>query len=169
MAEFSPTKLEIELDDNAGFERGWRITQNVVLGLITLALLAAVAGLMGPGLLPQARIPMQSVPYDVTYDRTLRFQAPARIMIEGKKEGSAGSGVSVHVSRDLIDAGGLEGTSPQPISVTSDKDGLLYRFSTAPGPAGKLILMIRPTRAWLLNSKIAIDGEPVSLKQFVWP
>lgn len=168
MADFSPSHLDVAIDDNQTFERRWRITQRVVLSLITVALLAAIAGLMGPGLMPPARVSLRTVPFDVTYDRTLRFRTPARITIEGRN-GSVGVETMVHVSRDLVDAGGLESTSPEPRSVTADKDGLLYHFATAPGAPGKLILMIRPAEAWMLNSTITVNGAPATLKQFVWP
>jgi hypothetical protein len=168
MAALSPQELDVDLDDHAGFERHWRGVQTLVLSLIGLSLIAGLLGFMGPGLLPRLHKPLRTVPFDVSYDRTLRSQATGEIRIEGR-DGLLGPEVRVHVDRELIDAGGLQDTSPQPVSVTADADGQLYRFATAPGSSGTLTLKLKPARAGMLEGELVIDGEPVTLRQFVWP
>ena len=168
MADLSPSDLDVDLDDHAGFERRWRRVQAVVLSLIALSLLAGLLGFMGPGLLPRLHHPLRTAPFDVSYDRTLRYQAPAEIRIEGRAD-SPGKDVRVRVDRALIDAGGLQEAIPQPASVAADGDGQLYRFTGTGGDAGTLVLKFRPTRPGMLESKLVVDDEPLTLRQFVWP
>lgn len=168
MAELSPSDLDVDLDDHAGFERRWRRVQTIVLSLIAISLVAGLLGFMGPGLLPRLHRPLQTAPFDISYDRTLRFQAPAEIRIEGRT-GAPGQDVAVQVDRTLIDAGGLQEAIPQPASVSASGDGQLYHFSGTSGSTGTLVLKLRPSKPGMLESKLVVDGEPVTLRQFVWP
>jgi hypothetical protein len=168
MAGLSPSDLDVDLDDHARFERRWRWVQAIVLGLIAISLAAGLLGFMGPGLLPRLHQPLRTAPFDVSYDRTLRYQAPAEIRIEGRS-GAPGQDLQVHVDRELIDAGGLQQATPQPVSVSADGKGQLYRFAGTAGSAGTLVFKLRPSRAGILNGKLVVDGEPVTLRQFVWP
>jgi hypothetical protein len=134
----------LEIEQDLTFQRReWRI-QRVVWFLLAVLLVAALAGLLGPG--PLSSTARQASGFEVHYLRFTRWQAPHTLTIT--LQPSAAQTVALSINRSYLDSMQVQQITPQPASVKLSGDNYVFLFDT---------------RGAQLPTDIAFDLQPSSM------
>jgi hypothetical protein len=138
---------------------------------IGLILLAAVAGLMGPGPL-SSRTAQASPSLKIEYDRFTRYHSPATTRVTVALSGGADE-VRLVLDRKFLEAIELESITPEPARVELTAGGQIYVFD-APHRAGgdaEIVFHYRPDRTMqTIGGTVGLAGGPsLGFSQFVYP
>lgn len=121
----------LEIAEDMGHQQWqWRL-ERLGLVLMTALLVAAVAGLLGPGLFSRRQVIAPDAALIVEFDRTLRIQTPATLDVRVVRP--AGSSVELTIGRDFLDRISLERIRPEPRESRLAADGVTWRFDLEPG------------------------------------
>lgn len=134
-------------------------------------LLAALAGLLGPGPL-SSRIASAGPPLSVEYQRFLRNHAPADLRIRVAPPAGADT-IRLLVGNAFLEAIELTGVTPAPEAVEVTPEGHVFVFE-APGLGSREALILyrfEPDAAFSdVPVRTALEGGPeVRFSQFVYP
>jgi hypothetical protein len=138
---------------------------------IGLVLLAAAAGLMGPGPL-SSRTANAGPSLKIEYDRFTRWHSPATLRVTVARSAAAGQ-VRLNLNRAFLEAIELQSVTPEPARVELAPGGQTYVFD-APRLAGgdaEIVFHYRADRTLRnLGGVIGVDGGPrLAFSQFVYP
>lgn len=150
--------------------REWR-AQRIGWLAMALLLVAALAGLLGPGPLSSSVASAPDGALRVEYDRFERLQAPNELRI-GLPADVAGAGsVRLRLNREFVENADIERFDPQPESVAVDADGFVYEFVVNPaGSAPTVIAHYQYRTAGSTPVRVSIEGGPaVAFSQWVYP
>ncbi|MEK0361807.1 hypothetical protein [Pseudomonas sp. CBC3] len=132
-------------------------------GLVAITLL----GVFGAGPLSQTEARTANGDLLITYERFERNGAASQLQIEAR----AGSDGQVWLSVDgaLLERFTIEGIHPQPITAESFGNGM--RVQLQPDAQGWAIvyLSLRPDGIGLARSVAQLNGQSVTLTQFIYP
>ncbi len=144
-----------------------------ILGRLFLAalLLAALAGLLGPGPL-SSRTANAGGALSIDYQRLVRNHAPADLRIQVVRPAGQDS-IRLLVGNAFLGATELRNVTPDPASVEVTPEGHVYVIEAPElGSMAALILYhYEPDAAFAeIPVRIALEGGPeVSFRQFVYP
>ncbi len=148
-------------------ERFHRLGRWLFAGL----LLAALAGLLGPGPLSSRTAEVSPV-LSVEYDRFVRNHAPADLRIRVMPI-AGGDTVRLFVSNAFLQATELTRIKPEPEAVEVTPEGHVYVMSAPRLEGGTTLILYRyePDGAFSdIPVRIAVEGGPeVRFRQFVYP
>jgi hypothetical protein len=164
---------DLEVNENIDFQRRiWRF-QTVGRVVMALVLVAALLGLLGPGLLsngasadsPQAELGVKE------YERFLRFMKPTTLRIGLEPGAVTEREARVWLDRQYIEGVQIQHITPQPQRVEAGSKGLTYVFNVEdPNQSTAFSFDLQPQKMGLLQGRVGLeDEEPVSFKQFVYP
>jgi len=143
----------------------WKI-QRVAWAVALLILLAALAGLLGPG--PLSHAEAGDAPLRVEYNRLVRYQAPEVLRIHLGPGAARGGKSRIWLSRAFIEQVELKHVDPEPSSVEAGADRFTYTFDAANG--GVVVFHFEPNTFGRTESAVGADGaQPVAVGQFVYP
>jgi hypothetical protein len=173
MTEQGRHRGDLQINEDIGFQRRiWRF-QTVGRVVMALVLLAALLGLLGPGLLsnhasadsPQAALGVKE------YERFLRFMKPTTLRIGLEPGAVTEREARVWFDRQYIEGVQIQHITPQPESVEAGSKGLTYVFNVEdPNQSTAFSFDLQPQKMGLLQGRVGLEGEePVSFKQFVYP
>ena len=139
--------------------------------VMALLLLAALAGLMGPGPL-SSRTASAGPSLKIQYDRFTRYHSPASLHVTVAPASGADQ-IRLDLDRRFLEAIELESVTPQPARVELATGGQTYVFDAprlANGDA-EIVFHYRPDRTMrsLRGSVGLADGASVAFTQFVYP
>ncbi len=143
------------------------------LGWIVFAglLLAALAGLLGPGPL-SSRIASADPALSVEYERFLRNHAPADLRIRAAPSAGADT-IRLLVGNAFLEATELTGVTPAPEAVEVTPEGHVFVFEAPELGSSEALILYRfePDAAFSdVPVRIALEGGPeVRFGQFVYP
>ena len=168
-----PPHLEQTAGMDLGFdphvENAWLNVQRVAWCVMTLVVLAGLAGVFGRGPLATANASSPDGSFSVRYERFTRFRTPTQTILT--LIGPRSSEYRVHVSASLLAAIPVQSIDPRPVRQIAAADGtdLVFAGDGTPGPA-TIAFTGQPAKAGPVAGTIALAGEPaLSLHQFVWP
>jgi hypothetical protein len=162
---------DLEITQDLPHERlEWRL-ERIGWSVMALVLLAALAGLLGPGPLSRATAGEPGAPLWVEYHRFARYQAPAMLRVHlGPGTARAGQ-ARLWLNRDYVEHIELLHIDPEPEKVEVLPDRLLYIFNV-PDPA-------RPTAVTYyfeantyghLPLRVGLEAGPqLAVSQFYYP
>lgn len=159
---------DIEVDQHLRFQRREWVAQRVAWFAGLLLLVAAVLGLLGPGLLTHAS--SRAGPLEVEYDRVVRRggEADLGVLIDGRAV--AGSTVRVLVDGGYLDDVTVNSITPEPDQATSTDEGVEYSFSVVPGRDFAVTFSLVPDALWSSGGELRLpDGTSVQFSQFFLP
>ena len=139
--------------------------------LLALLVLAALAGLLGPGPL-SSRTARAGPALSVEYERFVRNHAPADLRIRVVPPPGEGV-VRLHVNRAFLEATQLDNISPEPEAVEIGPAGHIYVLK-APRLGGRETVILYHYQAdgpfADIPARVGIEGGPqVRFDQFVYP
>ncbi|MCM5679610.1 hypothetical protein M8A51_08700 [Schlegelella sp. S2-27] len=144
----------------------WRI-QRIVWPLMTLLLLAIVAGLLGQGPIARAQAGSGDAGVTMEYHRFLRRLAPDRLEL---KLLASSERVRLHIDARYLDAVELERVFPEPEAVLSGTEATTLEFAGRPGHWTVVHIELNPQAIGTIEGWVAVDQrahQPFS--QFVYP
>jgi hypothetical protein len=158
----------LEMECDAGLQRReWRI-ERVGRGLMLLAVLIALAGLMGgDGPLNQTRLRSKDGMVQVEYEWLLRQQNDSQMiwrLTPAQAEARLG------ISREFLDKLSVKDMLPAPTSIrTSGEDAVLV-FETLPYHPLLLTMGVQARHVGMVQSPVTLNGKPVGeLRVWVLP
>ena len=157
----------LELDEDLGFQIAeWR-AQRVAWVIMALVVIAALAGLVGPGPLSAARAAGGSV--EVTYDRFLRYGVDTEVTVTARGPATADSLV-VRFARGYLESFEIVQTHPEPVAQLAAAADLVHVFHFADGAERRVVYRLEPKAAGRVRGAVAVDGSgAVTLSAFVYP
>jgi hypothetical protein len=168
MAELTAEGSGIEVETHSRFHRYWRVGQKLVIGILTLAMIAGLLGFMGAGPLSRAHQLSKIGSIDVSHDRFSRVQGAGKIVIEHRRSSLRGP-MAVHLDQRLVDALGVTDMTPIPSRSEADAQGITYFFDTQARAGAKVTLHTKPTVPGIIRGRLAVAGEAYPITEFVWP
>jgi hypothetical protein len=157
--------------DLAYQQREWTVQRAGWL-VMTLILLLALAGLLGPGPLSSATAGNEAADsLWLKYDRFTRLKAPASLLIHLGPNATAGEEVHLQLNRPYLNRIQIQAVTPDPRRVEITAEGLLYVFDVAePGAPAEISFHFQPLRFGPLKGQIGLaDQLPLTFNQFVYP
>jgi hypothetical protein len=161
---------DLEIDEDAAFaERGWRFQQ---VGWLLMLLFAAGAllGLTGSGPLSSATAAADHfrLKYD-RFDRTttlspLTFQFDPAVVRDGT--------IRVWLKRDYLDSFVIESVAPEPESVASAADRLIYTFRVMENHPGEITFHLKadPRAFGLVQGEAGVISQgQINFRQLLYP
>jgi hypothetical protein len=162
------TRLELEQDQTFQ-RREWRLQRLgwIAWGVVTLA---GLAGLLGPGPLSDSEAVTSDGALIVAYDRFLHYHHPSQLKLTLRPR-SSGEEVRVQLSQSLLDRIEIHRIEPEPARRELTPDGIVYVFSLADElDAATIVFHVEYESMGSGRGTIRLaGGEPVKLKQFVYP
>jgi hypothetical protein len=162
-----PSSPSLHLNDDLRQQKiEWRI-QRIVWPLMTVLLLAIVAGLLGQGPIARARAGSADAGVTMEYHRFLRRQAPD--MLELRLLASSDR-VRLRIDARYLDAVELKRVFPEPQAVLSGTDATTLEFAGRPGSWTVVHIELKPQEFGGVEGWVAVDErahQPFS--QFVYP
>ncbi|CAG1064966.1 hypothetical protein BAC1_00539 [uncultured bacterium] len=159
---------DIEIEEDAAYQRRFHKAQRVSWALMSLAVLLALAGLAGPGLsgTDESESPDRAVKTE--YNGTVFHQKDSEMTIKVKT--SEGGRLSVWISRDYLESVYMKQMLPRPEEVIA-AEGKIYFGFRLDGSARELeiSLYFQPLRVGRLSGSIGSGKSTVEFSQFVFP
>lgn len=160
---------ELELEEHMGHhEAAWRI-KRVAWTCMCAVIIAALAGLLGPGPASKARAGEEGSQLSVEYYRFARYQAQTELKIHYKAPGA--EQVELWLDRRFVERMHLEGWEPSmEKSVISDDRVHFIFLQKTNAPSGEVVLRFEPNAFWKNEGKLGLSGGPsVEIKQLYFP
>ena len=163
--------LGLDMPEGEGVSAGETWFHRVGWALFGTIILAALAGLLGPGPL-SSRTACVARSFCIDYERFVRNHAPAELRIRILKRGDRDS-VRLALGREFLDATQQESITPEPDHVELLPGGQLHLIR-APrlGPNETLIVYRYQTDGPFrdLTIRVSAGDEPgLDVRQFVYP
>ena len=159
---------ETELEPNNGFEARWSRVQTILQGLIGLIVVAGLIGVFGQGWLSKAAQAFPAAPLNVTYERLLRANAPAEIIVAVTRP-LASEMLQIEVGSDLLDHASINATQPRATSVDATPLGVTYSFRLGPERQGSITFKLAPRRVGRVEAELSSQGDRLRLPLFIYP
>lgn len=144
------------------------IVQRCAWLLFALVLLAALAGLLGPGPLTHAVESSADGTLVIDYHRIERYESPAKLKVklpEGRKQP-----VRLRVGKSFFDAVTMEAISPPPLAIEASEGDPVYIFPASPRGPYSILLRYKPDEFGPLRFAVAIDSDAAfEVQQFILP
>lgn len=163
---------DIEAGCDLSFERGWWRVQLICWVVLSLLLIAGVAGLLGKGPLSLATAQPPGGALRVRYERLARRETPALLELHLDRSAVARGQVRIRLNRALVERLRIKDIIPKPLATESLDDGARFTFATDPANDSAAIVFIHdPTTPGIIEGEVAVEGaeRPVRFRQFVYP
>ena len=161
----------LEIAQDIDFQRAeWR-AQRIGWVVMALLALAALAGLMGNGVLARATAGAPADPIRLEYARFDRMQSPSSLQVEIAGEAVSGEQVELLVDWDYLQGVTIEKVVPEPEAVRGAADDLVYVFAVdEPGQPLRVSFDLRHTDFGAKSGRVALpDGPAIEFGQLVYP
>ena len=162
---------DLEINQDLPFQQlSWKL-QRIGWGVMALIVVAALAGLLGPGPLSNATAGEKDSMLWVEYNRFERYQSPVMLRIHLGPGAAQDGKARLSINRDYIENIELQHIDPEPESVEVGAQSTAYLFKVAdPEKPTAITFHLEPnTRGWL-PVRIGLPGAPpLSFRQFLYP
>ena len=167
-------KGDLEIDENLDFQRRVWAFQRVGWVVMALVVLAALLGLLGPGLLStSAKAENEDANLSIReYERFLRFFKPTDLRLQLDPGAATDGEARVWLDREYVEGFQVQKVTPEPESVEVGPDRLTYVFNVDEelDKPTAVTFNLQPQKFGRLQGQIGLEGEePVSFGQFVYP
>jgi hypothetical protein len=136
--------------------------------LFALILIAALAGLLGPGPLTHTIEASPEGTFSVDYQILERYEAPARLKIE--LNGASQPEVKLRLTKSFFDAVTIETISPPPLKVEASDGDPVYVFPASDREPNTIVLRYTPDEFGRLNFAVAVDNSALlEVRQYILP
>lgn len=159
---------DIEIEEDAAYQRRFHKAQRLAWALMAVAVLLALAGLIGPGLsgTDESASPDRTVRTE--YNGTIYYQKDSEMTV--KVKATEGGMLSIWISRDYLESVYIKQMLPRPEEVVAAPGRIYYGFRLD-GRARELEinLYFQPLRVGKLSGSIGYGGSAAEFSQFVFP
>lgn len=161
--------------EDADFQRREWLVERFAWVAIAVFLLAALLGAFSGGPLSQATSAAADGSVEVEYQRFVRSMGKAELTIFVGADAVRGDAATVYVSNDLIDEIHVDNIQPEPESVISRRDGVVYEFAAQADSPPIVVITYRSTSVGLTRGVVRAgpagpdEGDGASLWQLTYP
>lgn len=159
----------IEVDQDLDHVRSlWRV-QRIGWVIMLLLVIGGLLGLFGNGPLAESQAQADGLTLD--YDRFARHGAMSELRAEVGPQAIRGDTLKLWMTRGYLDGVALETVVPEPESVETRGDLVLFTFATADrSQPTHVTFNVRPEEYWSQGARAGIEGgASVSFRQFIYP
>lgn len=154
-------------EDEVFQARAWKV-ERVAWVLIWLLLAAALAGVAGGGLLSHARAGDPSR-LAVEYERVLRQESPARLVVHVGRQAPSGGKLRLWVDATYLEQLHIERIVPEPERRELAGERVVLEYPAAAAPAS-ITIHYQAEAFGRRYSRVGIEGGPeVLFRQFILP
>lgn len=149
-------------------KRSW-LVKRIAWIVMTLAVLAALAGAAGSGPLSHRVLAQPGDSLSVEYERWIRFTGPHELVVHLAP--GAGDSARVWLGRDYLEAMEIENVVPEPERVEAGTDRLVFVFPlVSPGNPTGVTFHLKPHHIGPTTATVGREGRPpLRFRQFVLP
>lgn len=170
----SDSRLQLtELEEDAqrpGQQRLMLAGQRFGWATIALIVVAALAGLLGPGPLSWARARAPSGLVEVEYSRFVRYIGDSTVELHVRPDPTRPDTARVWISSEYLSGVNLQQVTPQPDTWTTVDEGVVLSYPTGGTETVPVQMHLRPDEIGLLRGAVGVPGQdPVEFWQFVYP
>lgn len=167
MADHEEHTLDLD-DDPAFLERERRVGR---LGWVVLSLfvLAGLAGLLGPGPLSSTTSGTDADPVRISYDRVVHLDSADRLTLLLDTSTAEGDSLSVELTGSWLGGVDLETVSPEPDTQKLLPGGARYEFAVGRAGDTEVTLGFRPQQLGRLTLTATVGGVTTTAHQIVLP
>jgi hypothetical protein len=161
---------KIELDGlTHAAEREWFV-QRIGWVVWSGVILAALAGLLGPGPLSNTIATSPDGTVEILFNKFLHYHSPETLEVTLRPEGHA-EGAKLFLSRSLLDNLEIRRTEPEPVEAILADDGVFYRFLThSAADSVQVVFHVEYQKFGSISGEISLAEHPAAvMKQFVFP
>jgi hypothetical protein len=161
----------LDIDQDLDYQQRAWVAQRVGWAIMALITLAALAGLLGPGLLSQTSLGDPSGQLLLEYNRFERLENSTQLRVHLRPSAGDAETMQIWLSRKYSQEMRVQQVTPPPESVEVESDRLVYHFRVTPSELpSTIIFQLNPQQAGVLTGQIGIeDGPELSFKQLVYP
>ena len=162
---------DLELEEDIGFQRRDWAVRHIAWAVLVLVFLAALLGLFGNGILSKATLGDDGMPLQVEYQRFGRHKAPMGLKMRLGPEAVQEGKVRLWLERSYLNTMQVETIVPQPGSVESGANHLIYVFNVSSSnfPVEVTFLM-QSESIGRQTGRLGLEGGPsLSFSQFIYP
>jgi hypothetical protein len=162
------TTLEMDDERHRKCIRREYVAERSGMVLIALILLAALLGLLGPGPLTYRTEIAEGNSLTVEHYAIQRYEAPSELYVRVRPVAGAES-IRLGISRTWTDRITMEGITPEPVSIETSEDRLVYTFR-ASGEEVLIVLRYKNDEFGSVEYEVDDDQDAsLRLSQFVLP
>jgi hypothetical protein len=160
-----------QIDQDLGFQRReWALRR---LGWLAMAaaIVAALLGLTGRGILSGATAGEEGAPLRLEYQRFGRLQAPTTLSVELGAAATEAGQAEVWLTRDYLDGVEIEQIEPEPRETLVGADRTTYVVAVEPaGQPAAVTFHLRQEAFGRRSGRVGLpDGTGLGFDQFVYP
>jgi hypothetical protein len=161
----------LDIGQDLEYEQRALKIQKVAFVIWALLLIAALAGLCGPGPLSQATTSTPDKAVQVQYNRFARMQAPTDLEVHLGPGVAKEGHVPITLSDQYAENVEVRSVTPQPSGTHVGADGVTYSYDVPDaGQPGLVVFHLHPEKMGRLNGEIKVgDQPPLSFSQIVYP
>jgi hypothetical protein len=162
----------LDLEEDHRFRRNFRRTQNLVLTLMGLFVVAGMLGLLGgAGPFASSTVGDAGDHLTVEYPRFLRNRAPIDITIYINTESVANQRVSIEIDRHFIERYDIQYINPEPVQVQASDQMMIYIFEIGDlDTRTSITFNMQPERFGYAEGIIRLEeGPDVWFWQIIYP
>jgi hypothetical protein len=162
---------DLELEEDIGFQRRDWLVRRIAWAVLALVFLAALLGLFGNGVLSEATLGDDGMPLQLEYQRFGRYKAPMDLKVHLGPEAIQEGKVRLWLERNYLNTMQVETIVPQPGSVESGANHLIYVFniSSSDFPVEVTFLMQSESMGRQIGRVGLEGGSSLSFSQFIYP
>lgn len=163
---------ELQLDADPSTEHrpvpiGW---QRLRWSVPALVVVAALAGLLGPGPLSDSTRVAPGGQVQVQYDRFTHWVGSTSVQLRVTPDPARPDEARVWISEEYLAGLQLQQVQPEPDSWTATDGGVVLAFPVAGSEPLSIELQVRPAEIGLLRGAVGVPGrDPIRFWQLVYP
>lgn len=152
---------ELEIAEDVGFQRKeWRF-ERIGWAAMALLVLAALAGLLGPGPLSNATAGEEGGALWVAYERFAHRSAPTTLEIHAGPNTAQEGQLRLWINRATLGANEVRSIQPEPQQVSTVGERVVYTFAVDdPVREAVVFFHLEPTQYWRQRIELGIEGGP---------
>lgn len=161
----------LEIEEDIKFQLWeWRASR-LGWGLMAVVLLAAALGVFGVGVFSGTTRKTEGGLLEVEYERFGRHRAPTSLVLSLGPEAVRDGKVRLWLDREYLHGLNIESITPEPDSVETQEDRLIYAFNAAESGLPVLInYSLQTDHLGLRQGRVGIeDGPGVDFWQLIYP
>jgi hypothetical protein len=164
-------RADLELPDDPSFQRIEWIAQRAAWIVWGLVIIAALAGLFGPGPFSNATAESADQALSVHYERFLHYHNPTEIRLRVTKQDRSRELAEVLIDQSLLDRIEIRRIVPEPTENLVTDNGVIHVFSIPRDAAtGEITYWVDYEKYGRAKGQITLDGRSaVTLRTFVFP
>lgn len=163
--------MSLQVKEDVGFEqRQWRV-ERIGWLLIAAIIVAALAGVFGPGPVSLSSITSEDGRLRVDYHRFARFGSRTRVNVEASGDLVDDGQLRLVVDEDWLSSVEVEHVTPMPSDVQPRGEDVLYTFAVAGRPDEVSVRFdLRPDAVGTVGGSVGTpDGISIEVGQFYYP